>query len=192
MNIFFYMFAFLFVFCTDSIYRTIRKAIIPLCLFGLLSCKDFKSWESRYTSQVNIVFKQKMDDLVPDKLKDLHSIKLASRNFLEGLIGTKKKHCSLSNILSISLNPDANQVSFEIEDDDYYQKVTIFYERIVSLISPDAGGLQQQYIIQNVKFCAKDNKKVIFKAFKIERPVPLVEKENFATKNTQNHVTIYY
>lgn len=192
MNFFSYMFTFLFVFFTASIYRSIRKAIIPLCLFGLLSCKDFKSWESGYTSQVNVVFKQKMDGLVPEKLKDLHSLKLASRSFLEGLIGAEKKHFSLSNTLPIYLKPDANQVSFEIEDDDYYQKVTIFYERIVSLISPDAGGIQQQYIIQNVKFCAKDNKKAIFKAFEIEKRVPFVEKENFATKNNQNHVTIYY
>ncbi|WP_339044482.1 hypothetical protein [Cardinium endosymbiont of Tipula unca] len=186
------MVAFLFVSFTSFVYKSIRKVVITWCLFGLLSCKDFKSWESRYLAQANIIFKQKTDNLVPEKLKDLHSVKLESRKFLVVSMGSEKKYFSFSATLPIDFNPSANQVSFEIEDDDYYQKVTVFYERMVSLISPDAGGLQQQYTIQNVQFYTKDHKKPIFKAFKIEKPVPFVAKGNAAIKDNQSHVTIYY
>lgn len=168
---------------------------MPLCLFILLSCKDFKSWESRYTDQIHITFEQKKDDIVPDKLESLRSVSLKFENFqVDGdIIKDKKKNdrsFTLENPFSIYLKPTINQTSFTIYNDAYYQKITISYECIVSLISPDAGGLQQKYIIKNVEFSNKKNKKTIFKTFKIENRVPSIKEDN--TKLNDNHVTIYY
>ncbi|WP_250238403.1 hypothetical protein [Cardinium endosymbiont of Oedothorax gibbosus] len=93
--------------------------------------------------------------------------------------------------LPIRLDPDANEVSFELEgleNNIYYHKVTIRYKRIVSLISPKAGGLQIQYVIEGIKFSPKRHKRPIFKEGKSENPVPLKgEREKDKT-----HVILYY
>ncbi|WP_419241718.1 hypothetical protein [Cardinium endosymbiont of Nabis limbatus] len=159
------------------------------CLLGVLSCKDFKNWESKYGSKVQIKFEEKKDQWILDKPEDLGSIKVPD----SFLIKIKKpvyinKSFKLENGLDIQLDPDADEVSFELEDDRhrYYHKVVICYKRTLSLISHEAGGLQVQYTIKDIKLIPKDNKKAIFKEYKIENPIPLKEEK------AQTHVTLYY
>ncbi|WP_114909969.1 hypothetical protein [Cardinium endosymbiont of Sogatella furcifera] len=155
-------------------------------LLGVLSCKDFKSWESKYGNQVKIAFAPAKDKRVPGALADLQSELLSELTFykLSPLLTKDSPPFLLKDGLSISLDPNADAVSFELIDENrcYYFQVTICYERMVSLISTEAGGLQVQYTIQEVQ-C---NKKDFFKKITIDGPVPLqAEKE-------KPNVTLYY
>ena len=167
--------------------QSLKKVFIFFFLVFLVSCKDFTSWKSRYDTKVIIQFKPEMDVLIPEVLKDLRSEKLEGLSFSKFilLVNQKVDNFRLSKNLHIPLIADGNQVSFIINNEEYYHKVTIFYERVVSLISPEAGGLQQKYIIKNIEFGTKDHRRSIFKKFKIESSVPL-------KKGKKQHVTIYY
>lgn len=85
---------------------------------------------------------------------------------------------------------DGNRVSFFLTDDAsyYYHKVTIYYDRIISLISPEVVGFQQKYVIKDVAFTTKAGKRPIFKTFAIEHAVPLKKAKATQTE----HITIYY
>ena len=163
------------------------------CVLAILtSCKDLKNWDSRYDTTLNIKFQPAMDPLVPTVCQELHSKKLEALPFSKVLLKDNQKAelFYLSQTLPIPLIPDGNRVSFFLTDDAsyYYHKVTIHYDRIISLISPEAGGLQQKYVIKDIVFTNKADKRSIFKTFTIEHAVPLkIEK---ATQT--QHVTIYY
>lgn len=165
--------------------KYLRKVSMHLWLLGVLACKDFKSWESRYVSELKIQFKQEEDERAPGVLKDLGSQKLSEHRFIKTPAKPGDKPIQLID-LSVLLEPDACEVGFALEDDTYYHRVTICYEPIVSMISPEAGGLQIQYLIKDIRFDTKNNKRPIFKRATIEHPVPLKEKEN------EPHVTLYY
>lgn len=167
------------------------KAFIPFWLLGVLSCKDFKSWDSTYGYEVNIKFELKKDEQVPEKAEDLQSHKLETLFFKKPQIATSNgENVFLKNDLTIPLNPNANAVSFELEDENniYHHKVTICYERKPSLISPEAGGLQIQYTIKRIQLSTKANKRSIVKGHIITKPIPLKEDK----KDTTHHVTLYY
>ncbi|WP_243518770.1 MULTISPECIES: DUF6452 family protein [unclassified Candidatus Cardinium] len=184
----------------SSLAKYLRKAFIGLFL-GLLSCKDFKNWESRYASQVNIKFEVEKGEFNPELPQNLQSLKieklfkennliafLASDN--NQLVEIKISHDSVS----IPLNPNADTVSFNLASRGtkhktmYYQTVTIRYERKASLISPEAGGLQIQYLIKEIQLHTMPNTNPIFKRFSIESAVPL----QVDTKESKTHVTLYY
>lgn len=169
--------------------KYLRKACILFWLLGLLACKDFKNWESRYGHEVKITFELEKDEWAPEIAKDLGSYKLSKQDFIKQPIVTDNdEKFLLTDPLTIPLDPDANEVSFELKDKNniYYHSVTIYYKRMVSLISPEAGGLQIQYVIKPIQLGTKNNKRPIFKKFKIENPVPLKEEKD------KTHVTLYY
>ena len=160
-----------------------------------MGCKDFKNWQSSYNPEISITFKPEKDALVPAVFKDLRSEKLAGMSWhrcIEGGVLEKVHPLKQSNPMKIPLKPDQNAVAVEIRDSEaearYYHKITIYYKRKVSLISPEAGGLQQKYILTHVVFSTQPDKQPIFKSHEIESAVPLKTKE--AEKKT--HVTIYY
>ncbi|MEF2232654.1 hypothetical protein [Candidatus Cardinium sp. TP] len=165
--------------------KYLRKVCMLFGLLGVLSCKDFKSWESKYGKQVKIAFLPAKDKKVPGTLADLQSERLSALRFWQlPLLTEHDAPFLLKDGLSIPLDPNADAVSFELIDENarYYLQVTICYERMVSLISTEAGGLQVQYTIQGVQ-C---NKKDFFKKITIDGPVPLkAEKE-------KPNVTLYY
>ncbi|WP_342264980.1 hypothetical protein [Cardinium endosymbiont of Philonthus spinipes] len=168
-----------------------RKSFVFLWLFGVCSCKDFKSWESSYTPNVQIALVQEKDGDAPAVVKDLHSIVLEKFSWTKRPVVTRNDSCFLfssTSELTIPLNPNADTVSFEVENIGgiYYHKITIYYDRIVSLISPEAGGLQIQYVIKRIQLSTKNTKRPIFKKYTIDNPVPLKAEKN------QTHVTLYY
>lgn len=179
---------------SSVLFKYLRKAFICLWLLGLLSCKDFKSWESIYDCEVKIKFESEKDEWAPQVLKNLQSAKtskLLNESKLTAFLGNNK-HIEISNnSLCIPLNPYADAVSFalsSLEDkgNSHYQTVTIYYQRRFSLISPEAGGLQVQYTVKDIKFSTTNNKNPFFKKFTIEDPIPLKEEK------TKTHVTLYY
>lgn len=178
------MFAYFSFFCALRAY--LRKIFMHLWLLGVLACKDFKSWESRYVGELKIQFQQEKDELAPQVLKDLGSQKLSEHRFIKEPAKPGDKPIQLTDDLCVLLEPDACEVGFVLEDNTYYHRVTVCYEPIVSMISPAAGGLQIQYLIKDIRFDTKSNKRPIFKRATIEHPVPLKEKEN------EPHVTLYY
>jgi len=162
--------------------------LIPL-LF--ISCKDFRNWNSIYTDTVNIAFEQEGDPLVPNTIKDLHSEKMKDRDVFIHFLHkeVKREETQLhKKTIPLSLIPDDNKVQILVRssDESYYHQVIIHYERVVSLISPQAGGLQQKYIIKSIDLEKQEGKKTIFKGFKINDAVPLEENKH------STHVTIYY
>lgn len=171
-----------------ALFKYFRKACMLLWLSGLLSCKDFKSWESIYGYEVKIKFEPEKEELVPDILKNLQSYKLSKLHFIKKPIITDEDKTVTLYSLSLPLDPNADAVSFELENENnnYHNKVTICYERIVSLIAPGAGGLQIQYTIKDVQLHTKLHKRSIFKRCTIEKFVLLKEEKEKA------HVTLYY
>ncbi|MGI2257643.1 hypothetical protein ACRRVD_03895 [Candidatus Cardinium hertigii] len=168
-----------------------RKGFMHLSLLGLWGCKDFKSWESKYSDVLNIKFEKKMDEWAPDIPEDLGSEKLSELKFHTEPTFSKyfKK---LANNLKIPLDLNTNQISFELievtdRQNPYHQKVTIYYETTVSMISPQAGGLQIAYRIKDIQF-DKNTKKPVFKHYTIEHPVLLHSKD----EASETHVTLYY
>ncbi|MBX9889922.1 MAG: hypothetical protein K2X94_01475 [Amoebophilaceae bacterium] len=163
-----------------------------LILVGLIGCKDFKNWQSVYGSKINVTFKPVMDGLVPAVVKDLRSVKLNQMIFYKRIGGGSWENISSLNpakSIEIPLKPGENEVSVEIQGQSgYYHKVTIHYKSTLSLISPEAGGLQQKYILTHVVLSTQPDKQPIFKSHEIESAIPLKTKE--AEKTT--HVTIYY
>jgi hypothetical protein len=178
---------------------------------GVLSCKDFKSWESKYADQVIIKFEQEKDKYIPSKLRWLHSAKLKNEKFICKLPVLKRNPAKnqsaqpgapteeLDTILvkenKLDLDPTANSVHFVVYNDHYYHKVIIDYERIISLISPKAGGWQIQYLIKNVRFNTENNgRKPIFK--EVWNPAQSIESKNAEDKTNHNKkinvITIYY
>ncbi|MGI2298731.1 hypothetical protein ACRRVB_02965 [Candidatus Cardinium hertigii] len=197
------MLAFFSVF--HGLLNYLRKGLIYFWLLGLWGCKDFKNWESIYGNVLNIKFEKAMDEWAPGVLEDLGSEKLSELHFLKNITFPNKKNDSLSIInsdddkilqlttnLRIELKPNTNQVSVKLigatnKQNPYHQKVTIYYETIVSMISPQAGGLQIQYRIKDIQF-DKNTNKPIFKRFAIEHPVLLKKEEAQSNAN----VTLYY
>jgi len=173
----------------------LQNIFIYLWLLGLLGCKDFKNWESIYEDVLNIKFEKKMDEWAPGILEDLCSEKLSELKFrTEPTFPDNPEIFSLED-LKIPLDSNTHQVSFElIEDTDrqnrYHQKVTIYYETTVSMISPKAGGLQIAYRIKHIHF-DKNTKKSIFKDFAIKHPVLQHSKSEVAQTHV-DHVTLYY
>ncbi|CCM10003.1 protein of unknown function [Cardinium endosymbiont cEper1 of Encarsia pergandiella] len=188
------MFAFFSV--SHGLLSHLRNIFIYLWLLGLWGCKDFKNWESAYVDVVNIEFKKAMDEWAPDIPEDLGSEKLSELQFHIKL-PDGNKNSSLEEILNITLKSNTNQVSFELieatdKQNPYRQKVTIYYETNVSMISPQAGGLQIRYYIKDIQF-DKNSKKPIFKRFVIKDPVLRnPKKEGRHVNKEENNVTLYY
>ncbi|WP_156933595.1 hypothetical protein [Cardinium endosymbiont of Bemisia tabaci] len=162
-----------------------------------MGCKDFKNWESIYGNELKIKFQVAMDEWAPGVPEDLGSEKLSGPVFsIEPTFLGNKENFKLTDILKIPLDSSTNQVSFELieatigKQNPHHQKVTIYYETIVSMISPQAGGLQIQYRIKGIQF-DKNTEKAIFKRFEIEHPV-LLNSKNEGVQTHVNHVTLYY
>lgn len=167
-------------------------SVLCACLF--ISCKDFKNWKSSCASSLTIQFEPEKDLVVPGALKNLSSERIQKGFFvLSPSKDTHNKWFQLSGTQTIPLNPDANEVSFTIENEIYYRKITVRYERVISLISPEAGGLQQEYIVRNIELHTntdpKNPKRHLFTKFKIEQPVLRRNKDK--NKHDAN-VTLYY
>lgn len=172
----------------------------PFLFFA--SCKDFQSWDSKYTCKVLIKFESDKDPLAPQTLKSLQSALIEDRQFIKLPIYDTGQNDTINDPVSqgkpfqlrkmdsfpLNLRPDTDFVSFEVRSMDglYYQKVTIHYKRNISLISPDAGGLQIQYVIKSIELTTQPNKKNIVHRFAIEAAIPL--KEN----TTNANITLYY
>ncbi|WP_243018182.1 MULTISPECIES: DUF6452 family protein [Candidatus Cardinium] len=179
--------------------KYLRKAFIGLFL-GLLSCKDFKNWESKYASQINIKFEVEKSEFNPELPRNLQRLKIEKLFKEKDLKFSASDNNQLVDIeishdsVSIPLNPNADTVSFNLASRStkdktmYYQTVTIRYERKASLISPEAGGLQIQYFIKEIQLHTMPNSNPIFKRFSIESAVPL----QIDTKESKTHVTLYY
>jgi len=161
---------------------------VMLCIF---SCTDFQSWNSVYEDRIVIAFKQEEDPDVPGCPKYLTSVKLADypMDLCPLQPAQKRKEITLTKNAkwSIPLMPNENYVSFLIKDDYYYHRVTVFYDRIASLISPQAGGLQQKYTITRVIFTTKDGRLPIFNRYQILQATPLN-----TDKQSVHHVVLYY
>lgn len=176
--------------------HVIRALCFPiLAVFGtcfLASCKDFKNWKSVYASSLTIRFEPEKDPIVPNALHSLKSKKLEYQTFWL----SSPMHPSPSpgfflnptRTQEIRLDPSADEVSFTIENHFYYHKVTVQYERIVSLISPEAGGLQQAYVVRNIVLdsLSDGSRSPIFTQFKIAGSIPRKKDKN------KDHVTLYY
>ncbi len=169
-------------------------AILVACLFT--SCKDFKNWKSSCPASLIIQFDSEKDPGVPGALKKLSSVQIRKGYFVLLPPPSKEDQNALFRLSSkqtIPLNPEANEVSFTIENQSYFSKIIVQYERVISLISPEAGGLQQQYRVQNIELHTstdlKDLRRPLFTKFKIEQPVLRHSKD----KNKHDaHVTLYY
>lgn len=174
------------VICFYTMFIKFNK-FIGLCWMMTLSCKDLKNWQSRYSNELKIQLKPEMDEHVPNVVKNLRSQKFQHELFELIRDGGIKIVYSLLDLskFSIALPIDANSVQIVFRNAKYAHKVTILYERTVSLISPLAGGLQQQYYIKAVKFDSYNQQIPLFKTYKIEHPVLLKDQEN-------SHVTLYY
>lgn len=178
------MFTVLFVSCTATLFTYTRKVFMLLGLFGLLSCKDFKSWDSKYACRIQIKFEPAMDELVPGKYSDLHTpFILTDRLLPEPEVDQEfnPKWYPNGRRLLITLRPDVNQVKVKLEG----VVVLISYECVLSLISPEVGGFQAQYLINNIEFIPTDSSRVFLKKFEIKNPTPLSTEE-------KTHVTIFY
>lgn len=186
-----------------------------ICLLGMVACKDFKNWESNYPHQVEIKFKREEEPFGYYVVKDLASEKLANIQFMTTPMLRDSNPFRLNSCeyspLSIPLDPNNNKVSFEVFDVEtikanamqvnfeppyvvrkmYHQKVTIDYEKIVSMISHQAGGLQIQYLIKKISFDTEENKKPIFKKFTIEY-TDTNKNHDSKKKEPKIHVTLYY
>lgn len=164
-------------------------AILCACCFG--SCKDFKNWKNSYSPSLIIHFEPEKDPVVPNALKNLRSEKIQKEFFVRlPHKGAHNQAFKLIGTQTIPLNPDANEVEFTIESISFCQKIKVFYERVASLISTEAGGLQQAYVIQDITFGTdtdpNDLRSPLFTKFKIEQPVLLKKDKN------KHHVTLYY
>ena len=172
-------------------YSNIFKAI---CLLSLLSCHDFKNWQSQYTNKITIQFSPEKEPI--GVLKNLSSQAIESEFFYFNVNHnhetSDQKHAIKLQKEEVELDPNKNQVSFEVYNIHYYSKVIIFYQRELSLISPEAGGMQCKYIIQSIQLqndaINHNKKKAIFKNKKINNTVPYKDQQ----RNDTTHVTIYY
>jgi hypothetical protein len=120
-------------------------------------CKDFEDCRSLYTSEVSIEFiPQDKDKQTPIAFK-----------YME--VDNMRYTMGSSNRISVMLNPASNSTTIYLTRSGFYMgevdRVTVFYQRHPSLISP-LCGTQQQYVLDSLETTFKEAK-VICKVLKI-------------------------
>lgn len=189
----------------------LRRLWIGLLWLSLASCKDFESWNSRFSQSIVIEFKKKMDpynryqDEIPLRLISEHIGEEINANHVDIL------HCFVlgepqlandafkrveteNNRFKLSLQPDKDKVVLKIQIGDYAQEVCIAYEVRGYLHAHKAGGLAMQYAIQRVELKGAQNSPIFVDA-KINTTIPLYTsstQNQHGTNNDKAHITLYY
>ncbi len=124
-----------------SIKQYFPALLAVVLLFTVTRCKDFEDCRTPYKSTITVKFTTPVSEkakLAIDAIRGLES----NQEFK----GSKNEEATYV----LPLDPHADSVVFVIGHFPFTDTLTIHYERVVSLLSPQCGA-QQEYVLKKVE-----------------------------------------